>query len=830
MPSREASRFYVKKSLLTVNNIPVWCNIRGDNLTALDRHKCKYVLAAILAGKDIEVGGFGRYRVSGHCIPAQAVQCEGLWLIYTRTDVPAVNMPAMVRKTLSAMYSCVDGYDFHDVDGTKFLRRHFDVDRDLIAHTREASPPTAGEFVRANITAEHHTHYRPEEIWKIAKNHKVSFRAMSIVLSRLRKISGITEATVATFLAYMLVCRPQVAYLVATSRRIWEVKDVTQLVESLKNLATPLKSMHNPEILDLTELFELQCLVNRGVGSINWVAEKRNRQKPDVINVSNDDVYKNAVLIFQQGVRFGYKYKTLDVDKYIQTRWEWVPTGSVHSQYAEDQKYIAKDYRHKTKFVTVNSMDSKKLRTVMQRPPEIHAWASVKYEWAKQRAIYGVDLTSALITNFAMYRCEEVFKHHFPVGEEAAATRVHARLKYMLRDNESFCYDFDDFNSQHSTSAMQMVLIAYYNVFAEQMSPDQKDAMIWIIKSLDNVRVHNNMGDDPEVYKTNGTLLSGWRLTTFINTALNYIYFKIAGCLDLDGAVDSVHNGDDVLVSIKNLETAVQIHHRMAAINARAQPTKCNVFSVGEFLRVEHKVSKEEGLGAQYLARSCATLVHSRVESQEPTKFTDAVKAAYTRAVEVGQRAKVEVSLLKDLVDDAISRICKIFGRPTSEGVLITESHAVVGGVLTNDFAPIEYLIEEDVEYEQEERGVEAERITVGNLMPGILDYARALSQTYEGLMDEKSILKKVIGATRRQISVTRKTWLKISLLPPVTRYMYGRALYKMYHGIIDIPHIEKARFVGIPPIALIDSRSKNIVKSIITSVADVDYALRVLI
>lgn len=118
------------------------------------------------------------------------------------------------------------------------------------------------------------------------------------------------------------------------------------------------------------------------------------------------------------GTRHGYKYPKLKLDKYVRSRWEWVPTGSVHSQYDEDQPYIASDYRHRTKFVTLNMMPAPHVRRMFQREPEIRAWASIKYEWAKQRAIYGVDLTSSVVTNYAMYRCEEALKHRFLVGED----------------------------------------------------------------------------------------------------------------------------------------------------------------------------------------------------------------------------------------------------------------------------------------------------------------------------------------------------------------------------------------------------------------------------
>nr|UVG55928.1 putative RNA-dependent RNA polymerase [Poaceae Liege totivirus 4] len=728
------------------------------------------------------------------------------------------------------MYSCVDGYDFSDPDTTKYLRREFDVDRESIIHTINEPPPVLKDFIDYPITGEHHTHYRPEEIWKIAQKHQIRSRAMSLVLRHLRKIPDVSRATAATFLLFVMVSRPQVAYIVATSRRIWKSKTVDELVDVLKELSTPLKSMHSHEVCDLTEMFELQCLVNRGVGSVDWHKERSNRVNTDEVKVDPTRVYKEAMGIFSMGKLFGYRYRTLTIDEYVKTRWEWAPGGSVHSQYYQDEPFIADDFRQKTKFAALTSMPDKRVKDMFKRPPQIHAWASVKYEWAKQRAIYGVDLTSTVITNLALFRCEEVFKHKFPVGEEAAATRVHKRLTKMLDGSESFCYDFDDFNAQHSTASMKAVLTAYYDTFEADMSPDQQSAMLWVIKSLNDVVIHNNLPGQKQEYKPRGTLLSGWRLTTFMNTALNYIYFKIAGCLDLPGAVDSVHNGDDVLVAIKNIKTAVDIHARMASINARAQPAKCNVFSVGEFLRVEHKVSKDTGLGAQYLTRACATMIHSRTESQEPEKFTDSVKATITRCNEVAQRSKISTELLIDLRDDALKRIAQHFSRPYNDAKLVSESHAVVGGTCLDRFAPVTHLIEEGVRYKPFSEPPQAGKWHPKQMLSGVNDYADVLAKQYKGLITRDEVYHRILSATQRQISVTRKTWLKLTPLEDETMYKYGRALYKMYSSIVNIPHIEKARFVGISPIAMLDARTKEQVRGMITGVKDVNYVLRVLL
>lgn len=825
--------YEARKEVLSKRRIPVWCNIRKNHLHAVSRHCARFVL--IHAGYEIspKVSGHGMFRVGRDCIRATAIPCDDIWLLYVSTKADVNVLPARVRRSMSAMYSMVDQFDFSDLVGDRYLRRVFEVSRNEIAHSRGTSGPVEGEFPRTKVTAEHHTHYRPEEVWEISKNFEISHRAMAIVLKKLRCIAGMTEAAVSTFLVYMLYARPQVAYLVATSQKIWAAKTIDELSETLKSISVPLKSMQNVDLLDMSQVFELQCLVNRGIGKINWNVERRERTEPDVVDVDVIDVYEEAREIFREGVRRGFKYPKLDIDKYIDCRWEWVPTGSVHSQYEDDKPYIKKAYRHRTKFVALNMMPADHVRRMMKRPPSIHAWASIKYEWAKQRAIYGVDVTNSVITNFAMYRCEEVFKHRFPVGEEASALRVHKRLRMMLDDNESFCYDFDNFNAQHSTQAMYAVLTAYKNVFENEMSVEQKEAMSWVCESVLHVKVHNNEEGREEMYRPTCSLLSGWRLTTFINTALNYIYFKLSGALDGEGVKDSVHNGDDVLMAIRNINTACLVHKKMADINARAQVTKCNVFSIGEFLRVEHKTTKETGLGAQYLTRSSATMAHSRIESQEPTRLTESVKAAVVRCEEMSQRAFRGDEVSYNMLTASMRQLSKIFGVSLEDVKKIVKGHTLTGGASDSWEASVDYMIEEKIEYEPEKRRRGEEdsgEAHVSELLPGITDYAKRMTQIFGEFVKFKQVKERITSATVRQLAVTRRTWLVISDVSHDVKYKYGRTMFRLYRELVDVPHLEKARFIGISPIAMLDQRGIKRVKNLLSGASDVYYTLKALL
>jgi hypothetical protein len=709
LPEKEwasRTRGYKKlKYFLKDGEVPVWVRFTSKRIKIVDRHKAEYVLVDVRPFVEGDIQG-DSWIVSGW----DSMRCIKLVLgtltcSYVNMTHPIKNAPPRVKQAISAAFSQVENFVFGAAHRYDQLYAQFDFTSDtlLALMKNDCVRPKDKEFERAKISSEHHTHLRPEEIWDVASSHKDKLNCLKLMLTWLRRISGLTEAVVSTFMLYATLVDKVDLYLFLGSKRLSGITDVSTLTNKLKEVATPLKSVHNPITCDLTSLFELQVLVNRGIGAVDWVTEKSHRVNPDVVNVSYEQVKKYAKEVFDMGVKGGYVYPTMSWDSYVQARWQWSPSGSVHSQYEDDHNYISKSYRHRTKFVTLCKMGRGQLNKMLSRPSQIRAWPSVKYEWAKQRAIYGTDLTSTVITNFAMYECERVLKDRFPVGVEAEATRVHKKLEILLADCESFCYDFDDFNAQHSKSSMSAVLDSYLETFGYAMSEDQVKAMEWVRASIFDVKIKNKENDD--FYEPKGTLLSGWRLTTFMNTVLNYAYMKISGALDTPGVVDSVHNGDDVLVAVDNISSVTKCMYKMSKINARAQATKCNLMSVGEFLRVEHKSLKKTTTGAQYLTRACATAVHGRTESQEPSDALSLLQAHYTRVSELEARCGSDNKpLLDDFRELLRRRVSEVFSVPEKILSDFCRCHKVVGGMNVSPQADIDVVISRRYKQEGKKR------------------------------------------------------------------------------------------------------------------------------
>jgi hypothetical protein len=541
---------------------------------------------------------------------------------------------------------------------------------------------------------------------------------------------------------------------------------------------------HHYTGLPLEQLFELHVLVNRGVGAVDWAAERENRTRPNVVNLPRGYVRARAVAIFTGGRAQGYRYQKKTWDEFWAARWAQTPGGSVHSQYDEDMAYVPSEHAMKTKMFTVISMPHFNVNRFLSRSPQIVSWASEKYEWAKQRAIYGTDLTSYVLTDFAMPAVEEALTHIFPVGKKANEEYVQARVKLAGVGGVALCFDYADFNSQHTLQSMFEVIEGYIDVYQEEMSVEQLAAARWVLASVLKQSVHDPTGD----YDTKATLLSGWRLTTLVNTMLNRIYLQYSGSLDL--ALDSVHNGDDALVYVPSVGAAVSFMARAAKVNIRAQPAKCTIGGIEEFLRVDRAARKPTG--AQYLTRAVATAVHARAEASEPYSVYGAYSSQRTRLQELAARGAD-----RDTVDRVWELNIKVIARSFDTQISVLKqletTHVVHGGLSTDrDLEVRDRLVEVDYE-------VVASKINYARL-PGVVDYANVLRRQFELPKNMLSRMTNQIGnATRKSVELVRRRLEAEAILDrdagKVEQYLKGVCSDELYVA----GHIGKARLAGLP-------------------------------
>jgi hypothetical protein len=645
------------------------------------------------------------------------------------SDLPTVHIGAFSERLM---------YDFSSNEVKKVS--------EVMAGIRTLADVGYGPWARGKVTADHHTWYRPDEVMTIAPKD----RLIDICVA-LQALAGFkeTEAFAAGVLLWVSTADLSLVREVLSRADLWKNKDLKTWIKVAKGFSDPLKTHHHLTSAPLEQVFELQVLANRGIGEVDWEQEREHRVDPVCVRTEPGKVYECAVRYFQTGRAHGYHYPTESWKDYWQRRWAAAPGGSVHSQYTADDEYISHERTERTKFMALSTMPFRAINFWCRRTPEIVAWPSHKYEWAKNRAIYGTDLTSYLMTDYAMPAVEEALAHTFPVGRRANEKYVAERVQLAAAGGVALCFDYEDFNSQHTLGAQAEVISAYADVFEHAMSDEQRVAIRWVEKSAIFQRV-----EGPDPYRTRGTLLSGWRLTTVVNTVLNRAYLELAGCTKL--FIDSVHNGDDVLAYTRSVADAVEVLKRADEFGIRAQPAKCAIGGLEEFLRVDRAASRPTG--AQYLTRGVATAVHSRAEAREPDDVTALMQAQMTRTSELLARG-ADPALVERLRRVAVERVADVFDTDYEVLESMLSTHLVHGGLGTDPDLPIRY------KFEAEQCLTDPEDVLRMAKLPGVNDYARYLAKVFD--LPQRQMLKAregVARATVRSVKLVRRALVRSPL------------------------------------------------------------------
>lgn len=571
--------------------------------------------------RDEEGMGVMTYGMNVSGVVASYVNLEH---IGCTTPTIAQRVVALARglKGSSAMETGLsDVYGFADVSSIHSMTRTpFKEINDVLPHVP--------------IASSYHLHINPQQAYMMCvtgRNLDLANAVSTMVMS----INGMTQASLSTWLIWASNAPEELVRGIVSAITHAQYGSVSALTKYLKGLTIRAKQLQHSIGFDLAQVFEVEVLVNRGVGSVDWAEEEANRTTPNVVEIPEETVFRAAVSIFKAGQEKGYKYQRLDLDNWWSTRWLHVPNGSAHTR--STQLSLARDKVRKvegfSKKMLLSSLSKLDAEQLFASTPGLDAWPSVKYEWGKQRAIYGTDLEGFIMADLAYPQCEQAVPSSIVIGDAAEENKVKATVELMSHGTMPFCFDYEDFNSQHSARSMRAVLAGYRAVFGSLMSPEQLKAAIWTEQSLGNMVVHANEAMGVRGYKASDTLLSGWRLTTLVNSVLNRIYLQASGALE--SALYTIHSGDDVLASCVDVAQSETFLRRARAFGIRAQASKAATGSIAEFLRIDHR---GERTNSQYLTRSCSTVVHSRIESRRAETMQAMVTACESRISDMYKR------------------------------------------------------------------------------------------------------------------------------------------------------------------------------------------------
>ncbi|APG76048.1 hypothetical protein 2 [Wuhan insect virus 26] len=665
---------------------------------------------------------------------------------------------------------------------------------------------TIRDLPKPKISGAHHIHYTASEVWSVLDD-----RGKDAARHALRLPADATTSFVGGVMLWLASLPTELLNPIIESDLL-DAEDTIEFGKKAKKLSVTAKSFQNIVEADLRPIFEADVLVNRDVGEVDWAGEKNNRCKPNLASVSPGEVYARTLALFTKEDDEKALPRRLEWEKFWDARWQWSASGSIHSQYQEDLDSLPKERELKNKFIALSMQGDMPFEHFLNRKPEIVAWSSVKYEWGKMRAIYGTDLTSYVLAHYAFFNCEDTLPTDFPVGEKARPSFVSARVAAILEGTVPLCVDFEDFNSQHSNDAMEAVVQAYIDAYSQYMTPEQVQAAMWTRESISNTRVIDNMGTKTS-YKTKGTLMSGWRLTTFINSVLNYVYTQalISGSHAMSR---SVHNGDDVLLGIRNFKIVRDIVARADKYNVRLQRTKCAFGGLAEFLRVDHM----RGDYGQYLTRNIATVMHSRIESKIAVSAVDVVQAMEDRLREYLQRGGVwdYAVQLRELYYD---RMAPIYSLRPQDLYDIRTAHRVVGGIAEDVSARVDKFIR---------TSSESIETTLPDTLPGVDAYARLLKKVLELEVPVSVVSTRIRNATLNAVQLTRKT-VTVEKTLNVQRYMVYRALYRAYADVTNNPMFGKAMLTGFIFDVLTQNAQLSAVAQLVSSAQNPMEFLRVI-
>lgn len=595
------------------------------------------------------------------------------------------------------------------------------------------------EKIREKISQSHHYHVRLIDLYKRAESVEVegSEGVLCCYLDRFNQI----EATHATFITYWRSVDERVRNVFYGM--MISVGAINN--EWLKNEGRCAKQSSVLTDIKLSQLYEINVLVNRLDTEVDWASERENRVLPNLAKVESHDVYRHAITLFSMAKQAGKKPMLMTFEEYWRQRAVAMPAGAIHDEDPEYRKIIAQlpsEVKNKKGFAS--ALPYLEHTTFLLREKRINSYTSTKYEWGKTRALYGCDFTSHVHADFGMLACEETFPFFVPTGDSANNKYI-AEVMRPYKHFTPVCYDYEDFNSQHSFDNMKAVIRAWLKVYHDKLSSDQIASVKWTIDSIDTQIVNNSMTN--ERYMTKGTLFSGWRLTSFINTALNYCYLAQSN-INRHTSLH-MHNGDDVFATTNNLREAIDLYVDAKALGIRANMTKMSIGTIAEFLRTDMRSRLSDGL--QYLARGISTLVHSRIESAAPTTYRNLVEAYTTRYQEARARGAKD-KILNSLYRKQLFFARKMFNVDYALQDKLLSYDPVCGGLKPKGIITNEEIYEVEI---SSKTLTEHEVLTL--VSNGVSDYTTYLAKKFP-LFTKDITKKKVLNSILSGYNVRRKT------------------------------------------------------------------------
>ncbi|UBZ25890.1 RNA-dependent RNA polymerase [Neofusicoccum parvum victorivirus 3] len=392
-----------------------------------------------------------------------------------------------------------------------------------------------------------------------------------------------------------------------------------------KGLSTALKALGANAHPFGAVLCEANVLQGRAVGELDLNDEAQYRcsaeRVAEQVLEPGDRLEEHIRAVIAHEVR-GRKIELPELGAWWEGRWGWCVNGS---QNDNSSRLLGIDTQRFSEFHT--RAYRRMAAEAVEREP-VSTWdgvtlisASPKLEAGKTRAIFACDTRSYFAFEWLLGAVQKVWRNDRVLldpgkgGHLGVARRVR---NFMTHGGVNLMLDYDDFNSHHSLKSQKCI----FRVLNEMAGAPQWYRDV-IDKSWDSMYV--TLGGRNRRWL--GTLPSGHRGTTIVNSILNAAYIRMAVGGPLYDRLLSLHTGDDVYMRVDTLDGCRHILDSTRALGCRLNPAKQSVgFATAEFLRMTITARESRG----YLARAVSAFIAGNWVNENPLDPADMLRTAIT--------------------------------------------------------------------------------------------------------------------------------------------------------------------------------------------------------
>ncbi|MCP3662368.1 MAG: hypothetical protein GY696_07710 [Gammaproteobacteria bacterium] len=342
---------------------------------------------------------------------------------------------------------------------------------------------------------------------------------------------------------------------------------LTMSYDTLKQLSDIIKSAGVCSCDYGSLVVELPTMRGRGVDDVDWHCELEKRLHPELVQGMlaqfDSAALRQAVRrVIASEIPVPPHYddpNTVFVNRFATTK------GGSHSaacevnaaQYCDDLPVVEKNRR--------NFMESVHTNFLLQVPPGAFISRSAKLEHGKTRALYACDTVNYFHFDAPCSAIERAWLNNRAVLQPAGSSDYgDFRLRAARARHYKIMMDFADFNSAHTLEAQKIVT-------EELFAGLQVAWRDWLVASFDNMQVRDCDGTWRRV---RGTLMSGHRMTSIVNTILNAAYTRLVLGEELYLQIHSEHVGDDIVMSTDDADAATLIVDCLMGSALRFQRSK----------------------------------------------------------------------------------------------------------------------------------------------------------------------------------------------------------------------------------------------------------------